>query len=155
MVVLPKVSIDTDMHKNLCFGCGQNNPIGLKLSFTKEGDTLKTECTPDKVYQGWPGIVHGGIMACLLDEAMNNAAYFEGLTCLTASMQLRLRQPVKVEEPLVITALVTRTRKKLIETSAKICLKDGTVVAEGTSKQFVVENEPGHGSNSKESRIHD
>ena len=155
MVVLPKVSIDTDMHKNLCFGCGQNNPIGFKLSFTKDGDTLKAECTPDKVYQGWPGLVHGGIMAFLLDEAMNNAAYFEGITCLTASMQVRLRQPVKVEEPLVITSSVTKNRKKLIEASAKVCLKDGTVVAEGTSKQFVVENESGHGGKSKESRIHD
>jgi uncharacterized protein (TIGR00369 family) len=153
MVVLPRVSLDTDLNEGLCFGCGQNNPIGLKLNFTKDGDTCRAEFTPGKSHQGWPGIVHGGILTCLLDEAMSYAAYFAGVTCLTASMQVRLRQPVKVEEPLVITALVTRSTKKLIEARASVCLKDGTLVAESTSKQFVIENEPGHGGKSKRSQI--
>ncbi|OGO20872.1 MAG: hypothetical protein A2144_12955 [Chloroflexi bacterium RBG_16_50_9] len=143
MVDLPRVSINTDTHKNLCFGCGQHNPVGLKLSFTKDGDTLRTEFTPAGIYQGWPGLVHGGILAFLLDEAMNNAAYFAGITCVTASMQIRLRQPVKVDIPLVITAAITRNRRKVIETEAKVCLKDGTIVAESTGKQYVVDEESG------------
>jgi acyl-CoA thioesterase FadM len=56
-----------------------------------------------------------------------------------------------VDAPLVITASVTKNRKKLIETSASIFLRDGTVVAEGTAKQFVVRNESGHGGKSQES----
>jgi len=151
MVVLPKVSIDTDMHKGLCFGCGQNNPIGLKLIFTRESDTVRAEFTPDRAYQGWPGVVHGGILTCLLDEAMSYAAYFEGVNCLTASMQIRLRQPVQVEEPLIITASIIKNKRKLIETRAQVCLKDGTVVAESTSKQFVIEAVP-NDSGSKEPR---
>ncbi len=154
MVVLPRVAINTDLNEGLCFGCGQNNPIGLKLNFIKDGDICRAEFTPGNSHQGWPGIVHGGILASLLDEAMSYAAYFEGVTCLTASMQVRLRQPVKVEEPLVITASVTANRKKLLETRATVCLKDGTVVAESTSKQFVIEKEPGHGGKSRESRNH-
>jgi acyl-coenzyme A thioesterase PaaI-like protein len=141
MVVFPKVTLNTDLNEGLCFGCGRNNPIGLKLSFTRDGDTLRTEFTPDTVHQGWPGVVHGGILASLLDEAMSNAAYAEGVTCLTASMQTRLKQPTMVKEPLVITAWVTKNRRKVIETKARVCLKDGTVVAESTAKQFVIENE--------------
>lgn len=152
MVVLPRVAISTDLNEGLCFGCGHKNPIGLKLNFKKDGDTCRAEFTPGEAHQGWPGIVHGGILTCLLDEAMSYAAYFEGVTCLTASMHVRLRQPVKLEVPLVITASVTRNRKKLIETRACVCLKDGTIVAESTSKQFVVENEPGHGGKCRESR---
>ena len=139
MVALPKVSIDTDLHKNQCFGCGPYNPIGLKLSFTMDGDTLRTECTPEKVYQGWPGLVHGGILSLILDEAMNNVAYLTGITCITASMNIRLRQPVKVEEKLYVTARITRQSRKLIESKARICLKDGSVIAEGTSKQYIIE----------------
>ena len=150
MVVLPKVSLNTDLNEGMCFGCGHNNPIGLKLSFTRDGDSLRAEFKPDTVHQGWPGVVHGGILTCLLDEAMSYAAYHEGATCLTASMQIRLRQPAMVEEPLVITASVVRNRKKLIETAARICLKDGTIVAESTAKQFITRNEPGHGGTSKE-----
>ena len=145
MVDLPRISLNTDLNEGLCFGCGHNNPIGLKLKFTKDGDTCRAEFTPDKAHQGWPGVVHGGILACLLDEAMSYATYFEGVTCLTASMQVRLRQPVKVEEPLVITASVTRNSRKLFETRARVCLKDGTVAAESTAKQFIIENDPGHG----------
>jgi predicted transcriptional regulator len=142
MVALPKVNIDTDLHKNECFGCGPHNPIGLKLQFTIDGDTLHTECTPAAVYQGWPGLVHGGILSLILDEAMNNVAYLTGTPCITASMNIRLRQPVKVEERLYITARISRRNRKLIESSARICLKDGTLIAESNSKQFVIE-EPG------------
>jgi acyl-coenzyme A thioesterase PaaI-like protein len=142
MVALPKINIDTDLHKNHCFGCGPHNPIGLKLQFTIDGDTLRTECTPAAVYQGWPGLVHGGILSLILDEAMNNVAYLTGTPCITASMNIRLRQPAKVEETLYITARITRRNRKLIESSARICLKDGTLIAESTSKQFVIE-EPG------------
>jgi uncharacterized protein (TIGR00369 family) len=145
MVDLPKVELDTDLHKNQCFGCGPNNPIGLKLRFRMEEGQLKTECAPDKVYQGWPGLVHGGILSLLLDEAMNNVAYLSGIVCITASMNIRLRRPVKVEQTLYITARIMRQTRKLVETAATISLGDGTVVAEGTSKQYVVEENGANG----------
>jgi uncharacterized protein (TIGR00369 family) len=138
MVAIPRVTLNADLDEGLCFGCGVNNPIGLKLKFTKDGDTLRT---PDKTHQGWPGLLHGGILGCLLDEVMSNAAYATGNTCLTASVNIRLKQPVRVEVPLVITARIVRHRKKLIETEGKVCLKDGTVIAESTAKQFIAENE--------------
>ncbi len=151
MVVLPKLKLDTNLDAGLCFGCGLNNPIGLKLNFTREGDACRAEFTPDAAFQGWPGLVHGGIIGCLLDEAMSYAAYFANTTCLTATLEYRIRQPVKVEEPLIITGRVTRDRKKLVETSATVCLKDGTIVAEGTAKQFVIENDAPHGGVGKRS----
>jgi acyl-coenzyme A thioesterase PaaI-like protein len=154
MVVVPRVILNSDLNEGFCFGCGCNNPIGLKLKFVKEGDTVKADFTPDKVYQGWPGLLHGGILGCLLDEAMSNAAYATGSTCLTASITIRQRQPIKVETPLVVTARVTRHRKKLIETEGKVCLADGTVVAESTAKQFVAESEAGKADKVRENRSH-
>lgn len=154
MVVLPRVSLNNDLNEGLCFGCGQNNPIGLKLSFTRDGDTLQAEFTPAQAHQGWPGLLHGGILGCLLDEAMSNAAYATGNTCLTASINIRLRQPVKVEVPLVVTARITRHRKKLIETAGQVCLKDGTIIAESTAKQFIAENRTGQVDSVREKRSH-
>ncbi len=55
-------------------------------------------------------------------------------------MEIKLRRPVLLEEPLILTASLTRNTRKLIETEAKICLRDGTVVAESTATQFVVES---------------
>jgi uncharacterized protein (TIGR00369 family) len=145
MVTIPKVTLNTDLDEGLCFGCGANNPIGMKLKFSRDGDWLRTEFVPDKMHQGWPGLLHGGILGCLLDEVMSNAAYFSGNTCLTASINIRLRQPVSVEERLVVTARIVRHRKKLIETEGRVCLEDGTIIAEGTAKQFVAEDAAGCG----------
>jgi uncharacterized protein (TIGR00369 family) len=154
MVAIPKVTLNSDLNEGYCFGCGCNNPIGLKLHFIKEGDTVKAECTPHKEFQGWPGLLHGGILGCLLDEAMSNAAYATGNTCVTASITIRQRQPIKVEVPLLVSARVTRHTRKLIETAGQVCLKDGTVVAESTAKQFIAENEAGKIDKVKESRSH-
>ena len=138
MATLPQVSISTDLSEGLCFGCGQNNPIGLKLNFKQDGNTVRAEFTPSELHQGWPGVVHGGILICLLDEAMSYAAHFEGITCLTAKMEIKLKRLALLGEPLIVTSSITRNTRKLIETKAKASLRDGTVVAEGKAKQFVV-----------------
>ena len=77
-------------------------------------------------------------MGCLLDEGLTYAAYFEGINCITARIQVRLRRPALIGEPLVITSSITKKTKRLVETRATISLKDGTPVAEGTATMFVV-----------------
>lgn len=143
MVSWPQVSIDPDKDFDMCFACGQKNPIGLKLSFQWDGKEARAEFTPTEYYQGWSGIVHGGITICILDEAMTYATFFEGLNCLTAKMQTRLRRPAQVNEPLVITGSVTRKNRKLVETRATISLKDGSLIAEGTATMFVFNTRKG------------
>jgi uncharacterized protein (TIGR00369 family) len=138
--VIPKVVLNTDLNEGFCFGCGKNNSIGMKLHFTRDGDVIRAEFTSDKMHQGWPGLLHGGIVMTLLDEAMSNIAYATGQTTLTARMEVTWRQSVKVEAPLVVTAWITRQRKKIIETAGKVALKDGTIIAESTAKQFIAEN---------------
>jgi acyl-coenzyme A thioesterase PaaI-like protein len=139
MVSIPQVSINTDMSEGLCFCCGQNNPIGLKLNFKRDGRGVRTEFVPGKHHQGWPGMVHGGIIGCLLDEAVSYAAQLLGVKCLTARIEMRLRRPALLQETLVITSHIKRHTRKLINSEAKISLEDGTVVAEGSATQFVIE----------------
>ena len=151
---LPRVTLNTDLNEGFCFGCGVNNPIGLKLKFVREGDTIRAEYTPDRRYQGWPGLLHGGLTGTLLDEAMSNIAYSTGHTCLTAAITIRIRQPIPVDVPLTVTARITRQRKKIIETAGTLALADGTVVAEAAAKQFVVENAAPQGDLVREKKDH-
>ena len=58
-----------------CFGCGQENPIGLRLSPHVDGDAVVASFVPKDDHQGWPGIVHGGIIASLLYEVLENFAH--------------------------------------------------------------------------------
>ena len=122
---------------DLCFGCGQNNPCGLKLNFKWDGKVAKAEFTPTELHQGWAGIIHGGIITTILDEAMGYAAYYEGIKCVTSSMQTRFKRPLSIDEPIIVTASLTRNARRYVETEAKITLMDGTLVAECTAMQYV------------------
>jgi uncharacterized protein (TIGR00369 family) len=134
----PQVSVDTEKDFDLCFVCGQKNPIGLKLHFTQDGQTVRTEFTPDKLYQGWSGLVHGGIISSVLDEAMSYAALFSGVNTVTARMQTRFKRPAQIGEPLIITARLTKKTRRLAEAKAEVSLKDGTPIADGTATMFIL-----------------
>jgi len=140
MINLPKISVDENY--SMCFGCGQDNPIGLKLIFDWDGKTARAEFVPTRLHQGWPDIVHGGILMSVLDEAMGYAVRFEGMTCVTAKIQARLKRPAAVGELLIVTAEVTEKNRRMAETKAEISLTDGTPVAEGTATNFIVSIDP-------------
>ncbi len=134
----PQVPLDFKKGYSFCFGCGKKNPIGLKLEFEWDGRTARAEFTPTELYQGWSGVVHGGIVICLLDEAMGYAARFAGMNCVTASMQTRLRRPALIGESLIITAYIAENKRRVLKTRASVSLRDGTPVAEGTASMFVM-----------------
>ena len=139
----PQVSIDTEKELTMCFACGPKNPIGLKLSFDWDGKAAVAEFTPGKFHQGWSGLVHGGIISCILDEAMSYAALFEGVNSLTAKMQTRFKRPVQINMPFIITASLTKKTRRLAEAKAEISLKDGTPVADGTATMFILNQREG------------
>jgi len=113
-----------------CFGCGQTNPIGLKLSFKRDGKTATAEFTPTELYQGWQGVVHGGIIVVMLDEAVGWAMLFEGMNPVTIKMETRFRHPALIGEPLIITGAITKKTGKRVEAEATITARDGTLIAE-------------------------
>ena len=51
-----------------CFGCCPDNPIGLHMEFFEDGDDIISFWHPQEHYQGWVGVMHGGIVASLVDE---------------------------------------------------------------------------------------
>ena len=113
----------------------------MKLRFEWDGKTARAEFTPTSYYQGWSGIVHGGIILCLLDEATSYATKFQNVHGLTAEIQARLKRPALIGEPLIITSSIIRKTRKLVKTKAAIHLKDGTPVADASATHFVVNEE--------------
>lgn len=121
----------------MCFACGKDNPVGLKLKFVKDGDEARGEFVISELYQGWRGYVHGGIISTILDEAMAYI-YFPEIKGVTAKTEIRIRQPVPIGVPLVATGRLVKKTRKLLTAAATITLKDGTVVAESTAQVYVV-----------------
>ncbi len=105
-----------------CFGCGDDNPIGLRLRFAPDGDGVKASFIPGPDHQGFHGVVHGGIISTVLDEAMAWATAHAGVWAVTGEMRVRFRQPLSVGEPTIVTARVTGSRSRLVNTTAELVL---------------------------------
>lgn len=120
---------------NMCFACGTDNPIGLKLAFIR-GTNLNevwAQFTPDSVHQGYPGIMHGGLVTTLLDEAMAKVINFRGLTAVTATLEVKFRNPVPIGAPLKITGELVDEKARRCSIQARVEDESGKVLAEATS----------------------
>lgn len=124
----------TDDH--WCIACGSENPQGLHLKFRWEGEEYVADFTPQRVHQGWAGIVHGGILAILLDEAMNDMFSRNGAPVATAELKVRYRKPARVGVPLQVRARTVRVRPPVYYAEAAVTDADGTVVATATGKMM-------------------
>jgi uncharacterized protein (TIGR00369 family) len=113
-----------------CFACGQANPIGLRLRFEEDGEGIRAQFTPGPQYQGYQGVLHGGIVAAALDDAMANLFHRQGRETLTARLEIRYRREAPVGRPLVVTARTTAERGRMFTAEATLALPDGTCLAE-------------------------
>ena len=111
---MAKIELSDD---NFCFVCGKNNANGLKLDFVETGDgKIRCEFLPRKYHQGFAGIVHGGIIGLILDEAMVNLLWKQGKHVVTAHLELRLKKTADVGEKLFFEAGIEAEEKRLIYT---------------------------------------
>jgi len=117
-----------------CFACGKNNPEGLRVNWTVEGKTTKAEFIPSKKFQGFKNIVHGGIIASLLDEAMGRLAWKVYGDCVSAEIKVRFINPAKINEKLLIVGEIVNSSKRIIYARSEIKKEDGTKIATATGK---------------------
>ncbi len=118
-----------DAHQ--CFACGPENPIGLRLRFVQDGGRVRAEFTPGPQYQGYEGVLHGGIVAAALDDAMANLFHMRGQETLTARLEVRFRREAPIGARLIVTAAVVEERGRVFSAEAALELPDGTRLADG------------------------
>lgn len=123
-----------------CFVCGPRNPAGLKLDFRFNGRRIRTEFTPMKEHQGYLGILHGGILSALLDEAMVKLAIAMDSPAVTARMEVKLKKAVGIGEKVTVEAEVLKEHRRLIESYARAINGEGRVVACATGKLLKVKD---------------
>src|SRR5687767_2715534 len=124
-------------HTAGCMVCGRENPHGLHLSlYVDEGSgRVETTFTPASHHIGCEGIVHGGVIATVLDEAMVWAATRRGRRfCMCGEMTVRFRQSPPMGRPLRVTAEVMQERAKLVQTSAAVIDEARRAVATASGK---------------------
>ena len=121
-----------------CFGCGSENPFGLRLSFEMDDGKLSAEFTPAEHHQGWPGVVHGGIIGSLLYEVMENWPYMNGTVTMMRSMDTKLRKPALTSRSITATSwLESREGREMVVAAQLEC--DGTTIADGRASLVVLD----------------
>ncbi len=114
-----------------CFACGEKNERGLHMQFRREGARAVCDYTPCEYQQGYPGRMHGGLVATLLDEAMGWAVYGAQQWGATARLSVRFRRPVDLTQKLRIEAWITQNRSRLLELKGEVRDDSGALLAEG------------------------
>ena len=100
---------------NKCFVCGPDNPIGLHLTFRLEDGVCVSEFTPGENHEGYPGVIHGGMLYSALDDVMANWLYLRGARAYTARCEIRYRTPAREGEKLELVGRQTARKRKLVE----------------------------------------
>ncbi|HEY0785227.1 MAG TPA: PaaI family thioesterase [Acidobacteriaceae bacterium] len=132
-----------------CFGCGQLNEIGLRLTFstTPTHEVVSHFHVPER-FQGPHGFAHGGVIASVLDEVMSKAIHAsphaEGLMAMTRHMETNYLRPVPLSTPVVLRGrqVSVAGRKHFCEST--LSDESGTLLATGKALFIAIPRQPEH-----------
>lgn len=114
----------------LCFACGVNNPSGLKTYYyeLENGELASTFFTRED-HQSYPGRLHGGVAAAVLDESIGRAIMIEEpqIWGVTMELSLKYRKPVPLGERLTVVSRITKNTRRVFEGTGEILLQNGEV----------------------------
>ncbi len=128
-----------------CWVCGPQNRAGLNVRFEPFGQNgSEARYTARAEHGGWPGVLHGGVLLALMDEALGWSLYFHGSGGLTARFDARFRQPVPIGSNLIIRAWTLERRGRLVKARAEVRMNtgDGPVLAEANASMFLEASTP-------------
>lgn len=122
-----------------CFVCGKENPAGMQAVFQQDPETRSAYCELSlaETFQGWQGIVHGGMLATLLDETAVYACRNEVDRVVTAELQVKYKQPARVGVPLRVFASI-RARKRNIFTVDAEVKQENRLIAQAEVRVFAL-----------------
>ncbi len=126
-----------------CFGCSPNHPHGLRLRFFEDGDRVFCRWKPDPRFQSWDGILHGGIIAAILDETAGwTVLHRFRRVAMTTRLDIKFLHPARISSPvLVATAwLAGRRNEKIVTLHATLADDSGTLCAEADADYYVMDD---------------
>jgi len=129
-------------NSRMCFVCGIDNPIGLKLKFyTDDEGRCIARFQPKPEHQGYPGHLHGGLISTLLDETMGRVLATQDVWALTGRLEIQFRRPVPLDQELTVVGELTRSRSRAYEARGEIQLPDGTTLITASGMYIRVPDE--------------
>ncbi|MCI0405999.1 MAG: PaaI family thioesterase, partial [candidate division Zixibacteria bacterium] len=120
-----------------CFVCGDKNPLGLAVKFYEKDGGAAAEFVPQKVLEGYRGLLHGGILSSLLDEVMIKAVLAKDVYCVTAELAVRYKKPVEIADKLTLFGYIEKENGRVYTAKGWAKNQKGELAAEAVGKYFV------------------
>jgi len=125
-------------NSRMCFVCGLKNPAGLRASFYEvDGGELMALFSARDEHQSYPGRLHGGICATILDETIGRAIMIRSqgeVWGVTVEFTTRFKKPVPMDGPVRVIGRIVKEGSRIFEGTGEILLADGTVAVEGRGR---------------------
>lgn len=106
-----------------CLLCGDDNPWSLKLAFRAEGDAVKADFQAERTQQGYRGLLHGGVIAAVLDASMTHWLFHHGVRGVTGDLRVRFLRPVPCRATLEARARLSLATPPLYKLRAELVLE--------------------------------
>src|SRR5688572_1720727 len=107
-------------HAPRCFGCGTENPCGLRLEARRDGDDVRGRVTFGAHHSGAPAFANGDAVATAMDDCLGFLLYVIGEPAVTAKLEVNYRKPVVIEQPYDLVARATGREGRKIFTSVEM-----------------------------------
>jgi acyl-coenzyme A thioesterase PaaI-like protein len=133
----------SEKNTKICFVCGVENPLGLHVPFTRDGEQgSRATYIVRSEHVGWPGLVHGGLLFTLMDESVAWLLYFNGLRGVTAKAETRFKRPAPVGASLVITGSIVKRARRLVQVRAEVqrADADNEIIADMEATMYLVDS---------------
>lgn len=130
--------------RETCFGCyeGASEGIGMRAYIAEDGYVVGI-CKTKEAHQGFPGVVHGGILATYMDEVLwhTTKALDENTSAMTVELNMKYYCPVEVGQEVRIVAMPARFEGKHIYTEGYLLLPDDSVAVRATAHYIAIQKE--------------
>ena len=119
-----------------CVVCSFRNGNGLNLEFdVADNGSVTSTFKCEEAFEGYPGVLHGGVISSILDGAMGHCMFARGQAAVTVEMTTRFRHPVVTGMEATVSARIVRTSHPLYLLEAEI-IQEGEIKATAKGKFY-------------------
>jgi len=122
----------------MCFACGPDNPIGLKIRFEMNDGRCTGQFTANKNHVGFENTVHGGIIYSALDDVVANVLYLQDIKAHTARCEIRYRKALEVGETINLAGWIDTKRRRLVVLKGEARTAEGDIVIADCESSFML-----------------
>jgi acyl-coenzyme A thioesterase PaaI-like protein len=138
--------MDIPTFDDYCFACGARNPIGIRMQVKYLEDSMAAQSllALPREFQDWQEVIHGGILATMLDEIMMHAVWHFAGAGVTLGMEVQFRQPLAPEELVLVRGRLTETKGRRLKAQGEIIRQtDNRLIANSLGRFLLLKEDKG------------